>query len=96
MARQGQSGGHYVRVVLGSGCKTRESKLTALQVPLYIGPTAADDPPGSTLNFPSGDDRANAVTVALGPGSTLGVTFVTSHDGPTAQVIFDLTGYFTQ
>jgi hypothetical protein len=66
---------------------------------LYLGPAPADNPTSSTLNFPVGDDRANAVTVALGDGSSaplgsLSVTFVGSGPG-TAQVIFDVTGYFT-
>ncbi len=62
---------------------------------LFIGPVAANDPSSSTLNFPSGDDRANAVTVALGAGGTLSITFVAPSNGPTAQAIFDVTGYFT-
>ncbi len=35
---------------------------------LYLGPTSSNNPTISTLNFPNGDDRANSVTVALGPG----------------------------
>jgi hypothetical protein len=62
---------------------------------LYIGPSAANNPTSSTLNFPRGDDRANAVTVALGGGGTLAVTYAAPTLGPTAQVIFDVTGYFT-
>jgi hypothetical protein len=68
---------------------------------LFIGPIANPNPTSSTLNFPVADDRANAVTVALGSGGsggalgTLSVTFVAPHDGPTAQVVFDVTGYFT-
>jgi hypothetical protein len=62
---------------------------------LYIGPNAMDKPTSSTLNFPVGDDRANAVTVALGAGGTLSATYAASTSGPTAQVIFDVTGYFT-
>jgi hypothetical protein len=61
---------------------------------LYIGPTAMNNPTSSTLNFPVGDDRANAVTVALGAGGTLSVTYAAPTLGPTAQVIFDVTGYF--
>ena len=61
---------------------------------LFIGPVATNDPTSSTLNFPVGDDRANGVAVALGAGGTLGVTFVAPAPGPTAQVIFDVTGYF--
>jgi hypothetical protein len=48
----------------------------------------------STLNFPLGDTRANGVTVALGTGGTLSVTYVAAA-GKTVQVIFDVTGYFT-
>ena len=54
-----------------------------------------DQPTSSTLNFPAADDRANAVTVALGSGGTLSITFVAPVYGPTAQAIFDVTGYFT-
>ena len=61
---------------------------------LYMGPIAMNNPTSSTLNFPVGDDRANAVTVALGTGGTLSVTYAASTLGPTAQVIFDVTGYF--
>ena len=61
---------------------------------LYIGPGATDNPTSSTLNFPRADDRANGVTVAIGTGLTLSVTFVAPSSGPTTQVIFDLTGYF--
>jgi spore germination protein YaaH len=61
---------------------------------LYVGPSATNNPTSSTLNFPVGDDRANGVTVALGSGGTLGVTFVAPSPGPTTHVIFDVTGYF--
>ena len=62
---------------------------------LYIGPVAMNNPTSSTLNFPVGDDRANAVTVALATGGTLSVTYAAASLGPTANVIFDVTGYFT-
>jgi hypothetical protein len=62
---------------------------------LYIGPSPSDYPPASTLNFPVGDDRANAVFVALGPAGTLSVTYAAPTLGPTAQAIFDVTGFFT-
>jgi hypothetical protein len=61
---------------------------------LYLGPAALNDPTSSTLNFPLGDDRANGVAVALSPGGALGVTYAAPTLGPTAQVIFDVTGYF--
>jgi serine protease inhibitor ecotin len=61
---------------------------------LYLGPAAMNNPTSSTLNGPVGDDRANGVTVALGAGGSLSVTFVAPAPGPTAHVIFDVTGYF--
>jgi hypothetical protein len=61
---------------------------------LFVGPVAMNDPTSSTLNFPTGDDRANAVTVALGSGGTLSITFAAPTPSPSAQVIFDVTGYF--
>jgi hypothetical protein len=61
---------------------------------LFVGPVATNDPTSSTLNFPVADDRANGVTVALGAGGTLSVTYV-SDPGATTHVIFDVTGYFT-
>jgi len=61
---------------------------------LAIGPVAMNNPTSSTLNFPLNDDRANAVTVALG-GGALSITYAAPTSGPTAHVIFDVTGYFT-
>jgi hypothetical protein len=61
---------------------------------LFIGPVAANNPTSSSLNFPVGDDRANAVTVALSNTGSLSITFVAPSNGPTAQAIFDVTGYF--
>ena len=62
---------------------------------LYLGPSPMNNPTSSTLNFPLGDDRANSVTVALGAGGTLSATYSAPTLGPTANVIFDVTGYFT-
>jgi hypothetical protein len=61
---------------------------------LFIGPVATNNPSSSTLNFPKGDTRANGVTVALGAGGRLSITFVGTSSA-TAQAIFDVTGYFT-
>ena len=49
-------------------------------------------PSTSTLNFPARDVRANAVTVPLGAGGRLYVTYVGS--GGKMNVVFDVTGYF--
>ena len=61
---------------------------------LFIGPIAMNDPTSSNLNFPANDDRANAVTVALGAGGTLSITYVGVYSTDTAHAIFDVTGYF--
>jgi hypothetical protein len=50
-------------------------------------------PSTSTLNFPAGDIRANAVTVPLGAGGKLWITYVGAA-GKYADVVFDVTGYF--
>jgi hypothetical protein len=60
----------------------------------FLGPTAAAAPSSSTLNVPLGDTRANGVSVQLGPGGELGAVWI-GKPGSTAQLVFDLTGYFT-
>ena len=62
---------------------------------LFIGPVATNSPTSSTLNFPVGDNRASGVTVALGTGGTLSVTYVALYTTSTTHVVFDVTGYFT-
>jgi hypothetical protein len=62
---------------------------------LFIGPVPMNWPTTSTLNFPIGDNRANAVTVTLGSGGTLSVTYAASNLSTAAHVIFDVAGYFT-
>ena len=61
---------------------------------LFIGPVPTNAPGSSTLNFPVGDNRANAVTVGLGAGGTLSFTYA-AHAGNKTDVVFDVTGYFT-
>jgi hypothetical protein len=60
-----------------------------------LTPEPTNNPPTSTLNFPTGDNRANGVTVALSGTGTLSATYL-GEAGPTAttQLIFDVTGYF--
>jgi hypothetical protein len=62
---------------------------------ISIGPVAVNNPTSSTLNFPAGDDRANGVTVALSGSGTLSITYAAPVLGPTAHVLFDVTGYFS-
>ena len=50
-------------------------------------------PTTSTINFPKGDIRANEVTVRLGSGGVLWITYV-GGAGTHADVVFDVTGYY--
>ncbi len=59
---------------------------------VYVGPDPVQVPTSSTLNFPAGDTRANGVTVALGQTGSLSATLGPS--GGSADLIFDVTGYF--
>ncbi len=79
----------------GAVAVTGNLTVTRQTAPGYFSlTTVATNTPGtSTLNFPLGDNRANGVTVPLGPGGTLGITYV-ARAGATADVVFDLTGYF--
>ena len=63
---------------------------------LFIGPTATSTPTSSTLNFPVGDTRANAVTVGLSGTGQLAVVYKSSTAGATTNAFLDVTGYFTQ
>jgi hypothetical protein len=60
----------------------------------YLGPVRADTPTTSNLNFLSGETSSNNVSVALDTGGKLWVTFM-STSGNTADVVFDVTGYYT-
>jgi hypothetical protein len=51
-------------------------------------------PTTSNLNFPRSDTRANAVTIQLGPGGTLWLTFVATT-AARSDALFDVAGYFT-
>jgi hypothetical protein len=58
---------------------------------LALTPNPQAAPTTSTLNFPVGDTRANNVTVRLGSG---GFLYVTYRGSGRAHAIFDVTGYF--
>ncbi|MGA3056587.1 MAG: hypothetical protein ABSE70_00920 [Candidatus Limnocylindrales bacterium] len=85
--------------VVPTGASAVTGNLTVTQQTrpgfLYIGPVATNNPTTSTLNFPLGDDRANAVIISLGAGGTLFITYAAPTLGPTAHLIFDVSGYFT-
>ena len=60
---------------------------------IALGPVATATPSTSTLNFPTGDDRATGVTVTLCAGGTLSAVFK-GGGGATTALVFDVTGYF--
>jgi hypothetical protein len=59
----------------------------------FLGPNAVAHPGTSTLNFVKGEVRANGLTVALGAGGILYVTYMTSGSN-TSDLVLDVTGYF--
>jgi hypothetical protein len=61
----------------------------------YVSITAAAtaNPTSSTINFPTGDTRANNLTVPVGSDGKLSAVFK-APAGKTTHLIFDVTGYF--
>jgi len=57
-----------------------------------LTPTPTSSASTSTLNFPTGDTRANGVSIALGPGGNLSAVYA-APGGSTVHIIFDVTGY---
>lgn len=58
-----------------------------------VSPGKTANPRSSTINFPIGDVRANNVTVPLSSAGRLAAVYK-AVPGKTANVIFDVTGYF--
>jgi hypothetical protein len=85
-------GGIAADAVAVTGNLTVTDQSAAGYVALTRAPTAT--PGTSTLNFPTGDTRANGVTVPLGDDGKLSAVY-RAVSGATAELIFDLTGYFT-
>ena len=75
--------------ITGNLTVTQQSMLGFLS----LTPEPDNNPTTSTLNFPTGENRANAVTGSLGTGGKLSVTYV-AKPGATTHVVFDVTGYF--
>jgi hypothetical protein len=61
---------------------------------VFLGPDPIANPTSSTINFTTGDIRANGLTVALSATGTLSATYM-STAGNTTDLVFDVTGYFT-
>jgi hypothetical protein len=61
---------------------------------VYVGPAPLAAPTTSTINFNTGEIKANNLTVALGTGGNLSATYMSSS-GQTTDLVFDVTGYYT-
>ncbi len=59
-----------------------------------LGPATTATGTTSSLNFVTGDTRANNVTLALATDGSLSAVYRSSTSGATTDLIFDLTGYF--
>lgn len=70
--------------------------VTGQTAPGYLSLTTdpTNAPTTSSLNFADGHGLANGIVVRLSASGTLGVTYVSSVPGATAQVVFDVTGYY--
>jgi hypothetical protein len=58
-----------------------------------VGPTITPDTKFSNLNFPTGDNRANGVTVPLNADGTVQIVDGAA-DGSTSHFIIDVCGYY--
>ena len=63
---------------------------------VFIGPTSTPAPTSSTINCTIGGSCANNVTVVLGTGGILWVTYYAGTPGAprAATVLFDVSGYY--
>jgi hypothetical protein len=61
---------------------------------VFVGPTAAADPPSSTLNFPAGDIRANNFIVPIADDGTIAAVLRTGVGSGSTDLVIDITGYF--
>jgi len=81
-------------VVAVTGNVTVVGQTAAGYVSLAPSLTSGVAPGTSTINFPTGEVRANGVTVRLTPDGTLDFMYWSSSAADTVNIIFDVTGYF--
>jgi hypothetical protein len=60
-----------------------------------LTPTATANPTSSTINFPTGDIRANNFTIPLDDSGRLAAVFK-APVGKSAHILVDITGYFVE
>jgi hypothetical protein len=83
-------------VPAGASAVTGNLTVTGQTAPgwLTLGPSASGVGGFSTLNFPLRDDRANGVTVSLGPGGMVSIVYDGAPASAAAHAVFDVTGYY--
>ncbi len=59
-----------------------------------LTPARVTKPVTSTINFPAGDTRANAITMPLGTDGSVWAVYRAGSTSATVNVIFDITGYY--
>ena len=62
---------------------------------LTVSPAASGANSTSTLNFPSGDNRANGFDVSLAADGSVSVGYMATKGGSTTHFVLDVGGYFT-
>jgi hypothetical protein len=75
--------------ITGNLTVTRQSSAGYVSVT----PIATNTPSTSTINFPTGDTRANNLTIPLSRAGSLGLVYK-APAGKTTDLILDVTGYF--
>jgi hypothetical protein len=82
-------------VPLGASAVTGNLTVVGQTAPGFVAitTTSVSSPTTSTLNFPSGDIRANGVTVPMGSAGELWLVYKASS-GKKTHLTLDLTGYF--
>ncbi len=86
--------GHW-GVPAGASAVTGNLTVTGQTAAGYVSitPTSNANPTTSTINFPTGDTRANGVTVPLSSGN-MSLVYKAGSTGKKTHLILDLTGYF--
>ena len=77
--------------VTGNLTVTNQSKAGFVS----LGPVETSSPTSSTINFPTGDNRGNAATIALDGAGMLSAVYK-GGSGATTNLVFDVTGYFVR
>ena len=60
---------------------------------VFVGPDPETNPNSSTVNFVTGENRANGFTVAVSATGSVSATYLAPTDR-TTQLVIDVTGYF--